>query len=68
MKEITRLYSQAKKEGRICCRCGWMVSKKIWDMGFRLCAGCASALRGVNTPPRWGKWRDEPLDKTGEML
>lgn len=65
---LSKAYIQAKKDGRICRRCGWMISKKNWAKGFLLCGGCWSALQGVNTPPRWGKWLDEPIDKTGEML
>lgn len=60
-------YDTAKKEGRICKSCGWMISKKNWKKGYRLCAGCYSAHQGVN--PKGGAYptRDEPRDKTGEM-
>ena len=65
---MSRVYSQAKKDGRICSRCGWIITKKNWAKGDRLCYNCEDALKGVNTPPRWGQWLDEPIDKTGEML
>lgn len=67
-KELTKLYAEAKREGRICSRCKWMITVKNWNKGDRLCYGCIDALRGVNTPARFGKWRDEPIDKTGEMI
>lgn len=64
--ELEKLFFKAKKEGRLCRRCGWIINKSNWDKGFLLCAGCWDALKGVNVPPRWGKWRDEPVDRTGE--
>lgn len=67
-KELSKYYAQAKKEGRVCRRCGWIITKKNWAKGDLLCSGCLDAIKGVNTPPRWGKWLDEPIDKTGEML
>lgn len=67
-KLLTRIFAKAKDEGRLCLRCQWIVTKKDFQQGYRLCAGCRDALQGVNTPPRWGKWLDEPIDKTGEML
>ena len=67
-KLLTSVYKKAKDEGRTCQRCGWIVTKKDYAVGHLLCAGCRDALKGVNVPPRWGMWRDEPIDKTGEML
>jgi hypothetical protein len=68
MNPLTRQFSRAKAEGRTCSRCGWMISLKNWAKGYRLCPGCHDALKGVNTPPRYGKYRDEPVDMTGEMI
>lgn len=67
MNEYQRAYNNAKRDGRICSRCKWLITKKNWEKGYRLCSGCYSALQGVNISGRWGKWRDEPLDKTGEF-
>ena len=65
---MSRVYSQAKKDGRICRRCGWIISKKNWAKGYLLCAGCWSALQGVNVSGGWNKPQEEFEDKTGEML
>jgi hypothetical protein len=65
---LGKQYAIAKKEGRICTQCHWMITKKNWAKGYRLCGNCWSANKGVSTPARWGKAKDEPDDKTGEML
>lgn len=57
----------AKQEGRVCSRCGWMVSKKNWSKGYRLCPGCYDALKGCNVTGKHGPYRDEPIDRTGDM-
>ena len=67
-KLFTRVYQKAKAEGRLCRACGWIITIKNWKKGYRLCAGCYDAFKGVNVPARWGKYRDEPVEKTGEML
>ena len=66
--DLRRTFHRAKEDGRLCTQCGWMISKKNWKKGYRLCPGCWDAGKGVNVPARWGKWRDEPTEKTGEML
>ena len=60
-------YQRARKEGRLCSRCGWFISKKEWGKGRRICADCEDALKGVNVPAKWGKYLDEPRDPTGEI-
>jgi hypothetical protein len=63
-------YSKAKKEGRICKNCGWIIPVKSWKAGERdYCPSCKDALRGVsliNYPGgRYaGHWqpRNEPID------
>lgn len=65
---LSKNFKKAQQEGRVCRRCGWMITKVNWRKGFLLCAGCWSALQGVKTPPRYGAMKDEPEDKTGEML
>lgn len=64
---ISKAYTAAKHDGRLCSRCGWIVTKKDWKKGHRLCGGCRSALKGVNC--RGGHWPNiqERQDKTGEM-
>jgi hypothetical protein len=65
---MSKLYAKARDEGRLCSSCGWIISTKNWKKGYRLCGSCWDANKGVRTPARWGKFRDEPLDMTGEML
>jgi hypothetical protein len=65
---LYRVFEKAKAEGRLCRRCGWIITKKNWAKGDLLCAGCSDALKGVNTSPLYWGWQDEPIDKTGEML
>jgi hypothetical protein len=67
-KILARQFSRAKSEGRVCARCGWMISVKDWKKGNRTCPGCRDALRGVRVIG--GHWapRDEPSEKTGEMI
>ena len=67
VKERQKLYNQAKLEGRLCVRCGWMVTKHRWVKGKKnLCISCEDALKGVNVSSPYGKFQDEPIDKTGE--
>lgn len=66
-----RAFVKAKKEGRLCERCGWLVTVKDWKKGNRLCFNCRDAETGMKNPYphiNYGSWRDEPVDKTGEML
>jgi hypothetical protein len=63
---MSRVYAQAKKEGRLCSRCGWVINTKNWKKGYRLCGACWDALKGVNVNNAHGKFRDEPRDMTGE--
>lgn len=58
---------QARKEGRICSRCGWLITKINWAKGYKLCAGCYDALKGVNVRGGALPCPDEPADRTGEM-
>lgn len=46
-----RHLQQARAEGRLCTHCGWMVNKKRWQEGKRLCAACEDALRGMGKLP-----------------
>lgn len=55
----------AKTEGRICHKCGWMITKKNWNKGYRLCAGCFSASKGVSTNRGAPPYRDEAPELTG---
>ena len=65
---IRALFHKAKEEGRICTRCGWMITVKDWKKHFTECAACRYALKGVNIKYGHGKARDESVDMTGEML
>lgn len=70
-KLLTRVYQQAKTEGRLCSRCGWIITKKGWKKGYRICSDCASALKGVSgigVDHAHGPYRDEPVEKTGNTL
>ena len=65
---LSRIYAKARDEGRLCSKCGWIISTKNWKKGYRVCGSCWDANKGVNVSGRYGKYRDEPVDKTGEML
>jgi len=67
MNVISKVYAQAKAEGRLCSRCGWIIPKRYWKKGNKMCKGCQDGLKGVNVRDGWGKYREEPVDKTGEM-
>ena len=58
--------NRARQEGRVCSQCGWIISKKNWEKGYRLCGNCWDANKGVNVSYGWKKYQDEPRDKTGE--
>jgi hypothetical protein len=58
---------KAKSEGRICPQCHWIITKKDWHKGFRLCSNCTDANKGVNVKYGHGHYSDEKLDRTGEM-
>lgn len=57
----------AKTEGRLCVQCGWIITKKNWKKGYRLCPSCFDANKGVNVKYGFGNYLDEPREKTGEM-
>jgi len=59
----------AVKEGRVCSRCGWMINKKRWKDGKRLCVDCEYALSDfVVKGLGYGPARDDKQDLTGEMI
>lgn len=64
---FSKFVKQAKLEGRVCSRCGWIINKKNWLKGYRLCAGCWDGLKGVNVSHGHGAYADEPIDRTGNM-
>lgn len=66
-KVLSAQFARARAEGRVCARCGWMITVANWKKGYRLCAGCESASHGVNVDTGHWPTRDEPTDKTGEM-
>lgn len=61
-------FEKAKQEGRLCRRCGWMITKINWKKGFLLCGGCWDALKGVDVKGGWKKPLEEFEDITGEAL
>lgn len=65
---LSKVYTKAKAEGRVCRRCGWIITKKNWAKGFLLCAGCWDAEMGVNVRGGHYQPQQEVTDKTGEML
>jgi hypothetical protein len=67
-KTMERQLHRALAEGRVCSNCGWMINLKNWAKGYRLCAGCWDALKGVNVDRGHGQYRDEPVEMTGEMI
>jgi len=66
-KLLYRVYLKATQEGRICSHCGWMITKKNWVKGRRLCSGCWDALQGVNIKYGYSQDQQESVDMTGEM-
>jgi hypothetical protein len=66
---MSKMLSTARKEGRICKNCGWVISKEIFNQfpDKQLCGSCIDALKGVNVRFGHYQFRDEPKDKTGEM-
>ena len=66
MKPEKRALQRAIKEKRLCQNCGWMVTIKNWKKGYRLCAGCYDALKGVNVSKGHYRYSDEPKDITGD--
>lgn len=66
--KLSDIYKKAKKEKRICERCGWIVTVSEWRKGSRLCYGCKSGLMGVNPKYGHGQPIQKPQDFTGEML
>lgn len=68
MKPEALALHNARKAGRVCSRCGWMINMKNWKKGYRLCSGCWDALKGVNVSGGHGKFQEEPREMTGEMI
>ena len=68
MKEnvITKQYNLAKKEGRICKQCGWIITKKFYADGNKICANCYVANKGVDINSGAYPYADEPTETTGE--
>ena len=57
----------ARREGRICSQCQWIITKKDWKKGARLCRGCTDANKGVNVRSGHGPDQNERIDRTGDM-
>lgn len=64
----SKVINKAKAEGRVCSQCQWIIAKKDWKRGRRLCGNCTDANKGVNVKTGYGPYFDEPIDRTGEML
>ena len=67
-KIFKRQFAKAMLDGRKCSRCGRMITVLNWKKGERQCVSCIDALKGVNVNSPFGKWRDEPVDRTGDAL
>lgn len=61
-----RELKRAREDGRVCSRCGWIVTRVNWNKGYRMCAGCWDALKGVNVDRGHYRYADEPRDMTGD--
>jgi len=66
-KLLLNVYHKAKETGRLCSRCGWIVTVVDAEHGHKLCAGCRSAMRGVDCRGGHLPYADERVDRTGEM-
>jgi hypothetical protein len=60
-------YQDAKKEGRLCQRCGWYITKKRWKKGQRLCGSCEDALKGVNVSYGHPPYSTEARNRNGDI-
>ena len=60
------ILARARKEGRMCKQCGWMIPKKNWKKGYRLCGNCWFVNKGVNVSGGYRQPRQEPRDMTGD--
>lgn len=68
MSVLSNAFIKAKSEGRICLRCGWIVTVANWKKGNKYCSGCLDALKGVNVAYGHCQPAQEPRDATGESL
>lgn len=66
-KILAAQFKRAIREGRLCKQCGWMIPITQWKKGYRICASCYSANKGVNVRYGAQPYKDEPEDMTGEM-
>lgn len=66
-KLLAEVYHKAKETGRLCTRCGWVVTVLAAEKGHKLCASCRDALRGVDCRGGHLPYADERVDRTGEM-
>jgi len=64
---LAKLYHKAKQEGRLCMRCGWIVTVIDSAQGHKLCSNCRDALQGVKCKGGHLPYADERVDQTGEM-
>lgn len=60
-------YEKARKEGRLCKRCDWIITVKDWKKGHRLCGQCRLAMKGVDVGYGHYQPLQEAPDRTGEM-
>ncbi len=67
MAKFSDVLRKAREEGRICPQCQWVITKKDWLKGFRICRSCTDINRGVNVRSGFGPYKDESTDKTGNM-
>jgi len=65
---LNKSYEKAKKEGRLCVSCGWIVTVLRWKKGLRTCGNCEDAHKGVNINYGHSQPLQEKVDETGEML
>lgn len=66
-KLLAEVYHKAKETGRLCTRCGWIVTVSDYAKGYRVCVGCRDALLGVDCRGGHLPYADERVDRTGEM-
>jgi hypothetical protein len=58
----------ARLEGRICPQCQWIIKKRDWKNGFRICRNCIDVNKGVNVKHGHYIDSDEFSERTSETI
>jgi hypothetical protein len=67
MFPTAKTIKKAREEGRTCPQCQWIITKKDWKKGYRICRNCTDINKGVNVSSGHYPDQNESPDRTGEM-